>query len=760
MDTELREPVQVTSTPEHETDLTWGPDGDDLWFVSARDNRPDIFRAQRGDDQEYWWRNTEFTIEQITDDSATESRLKFGPTGERLFYVRGNGALWSMDTKSLDANQHTVGFSAPDFDVSPDGRWLAYSQEDEEFNSDIFLVPVDGSQRPYNISRHPDDDSHPRFSNDGEVLAFSSRRFEDETDICYVYLRDDLDDLTERDRRLEAALKKMKEQREAKGTKEKNKEPNQTSTEDPEVEDVEQDAKDKDGEAKRPVDVDLDGIEDRVRRISLPNVEERRLVWVGDSQQLAFVAEINEKRGIYSISLPDKLEPKFLSSKTGSSIVWSDEAEALFLNSSGKPNKVDLEGDSESYGFSTVQEFSRGQRFGHAFDVAWRTIRDRWYDERLGGKNWDQIRRRYRPMAAQSIDSQKFETVVEMMLGELNGSHLGFSSSDDDRYEPPPHPDRTAHLGLRFVADHQGPGLKIRDVLPESPVDRDEISIQPGDLLLEIDGVRVDPAMDLTKVLNGLPQRDVRLKIGKVNSNDDKTEEHVVRPSTYTSARRSLYEKWVIDSQEKVDEQSDGKLGYLHIRSMDKESFNEFERQLYAAGRGKEGMVIDVRDNGGGWTTDYLLTALTQPRHAITIPRGGGQGYPQDRKVFASWQKPIVVLCNQNSFSNAEIFSHAIKTLGRGKLVGVPTGGGVISTGSVQITDVGRMRMPFRGWFVLGTGDDMELNGAIPDLVIWPEPGEIPGGVDRQLESAIRLLREEVASQPDRPTIRYATEAR
>lgn len=760
MDTELREPVQVTSTPEHETDLAWGPDGDKLWFVSAQDNQADIFRAERNDDREFWWRNTEFTIEQITDDPATESRLKFDPPGERMFYVRGNGELWSMDAKSLDANQHAAGFSAPDFDVSRDGCWLAYSQEDDEFNSDIFLAPVDRSQPPYNVSRHPDDDSLPRFSNDGKVLAFSSRRFEDETDICYVYLRDDLDDLTERDRRLEAALTKMKEQREPKVKKEESKKSNQTDTEDSEVDDVEQDAKDKGKKSKQSVEVNLDGIEDRVRRISLPNVEERRLVWVGDSQQLAFVAEINEKRGIYTISLPDKLEPKFLSSKTGSHIVWSDKAEALFLNSSGKPAKVDLDGDSESYGFSTVQEFSRSLRFGHAFDVAWRTIRDGWYDERLGGKNWDQVRRRYRPMAAKSVDSHKFETVVEMMLGELNGSHLGFSSSDDDRYEPPPYPDRTAHLGLRFVADHRGPGLKIRDVLPGSPADRDEISIEPGDLLLEVDGVRVDPAMDFPKVLNGLPQRDVRLKIGKVNSSDEETAEHVVRPSTYSAARRALYQKWVIDSRDKVNDQSDGKLGYLHIRSMNMESFNEFERQLYAAGRGKEGMVIDVRDNGGGWTTDYLLTALTQPCHAITIPRGGGRGYPQDRKVFASWQKPIVVLCNQNSFSNAEIFSHAIRTLGRGKLVGVPTGGGVISTGSVPITDVGRMRMPFRGWFVIGTGDDMELNGAIPDLVVWPEPGEIPGGIDRQLESAIRLLSEEVATQPNRPTIRYATEAR
>jgi tricorn protease len=110
-------------------------------------------------------------------------------------------------------------------------------------------------------------------------------------------------------------------------------------------------------------------------------------------------------------------------------------------------------------------------------------------------------------------------------------------------------------------------------------------------------------------------------------------------------------------------------------------NFQEFERELYAAGCGREGLVIDVRENSGGWITDHLLTALTQPVHAFTVERGGAPGYPQGRKVYATWHKPIVVLCNQNSFSNAEIFCHAIRTLGRGRLVGVTTGGGVISTG-------------------------------------------------------------------------------
>ena len=111
--------------------------------------------------------------------------------------------------------------------------------------------------------------------------------------------------------------------------------------------------------------------------------------------------------------------------------------------------------------------------------------------------------------------------------------------------------------------------------------------------------------------------------------------------------------------------------------------------------------------------------------------------------MYATWTKPIVVLCNEKSFSNAEIFSHAIKNLKRGKLVGVPTAGGVISTGSKSIMDLGTIRMPGRGWF-LPNGEDMERNGAVPDHIVWPLPGEISSGKDRQLEKAIEVLVQDV----------------
>jgi tricorn protease len=194
-----------------------------------------------------------------------------------------------------------------------------------------------------------------------------------------------------------------------------------------------------------------------------------------------------------------------------------------------------------------------------------------------------------------------------------------------------------------------------------------------------------------------------------------------------------------------VDQLSGGKLGYLHIRAMDMGSVRDYERDLFAAAEGKLGLIIDVRDNGGGSTTDILLSSLTAPRHAYTASRGVDlktlpkDAYPRDRRLIFAYNREISVLCNQHSYSNAEIFSHAIKTIGRGKLVGTQTFGAVLSTGSYQLIDGTRMRTPFRGWY-LPDGTDMENHGATPDLPVAQTPDDEAAGRDPQLEAAVKEL--------------------
>ncbi|MFK7951237.1 MAG: S41 family peptidase, partial [Ekhidna sp.] len=223
-----------------------------------------------------------------------------------------------------------------------------------------------------------------------------------------------------------------------------------------------------------------------------------------------------------------------------------------------------------------------------------------------------------------------------------------------------------------------------------------------------------------------------------------------------SSLRSELYNNWVEERRKLVDKYSEGKLGYLHIQGMNWTSFERFERELMAAGYGKEGIVIDVRWNGGGWTTDYLMAVLSVRQHAYTVPRGATddlesnhtkfkETYPfSERLPLASWTKSSIVVCNSNSYSNAEIFAHAYKTLDMGTLVGQPTFGAVISTGGTGLMDGSFVRMPFRAWYVKATEENMEHGPAVPDILVDHVPAYKALKVDPQLKKSVDWLLSEM----------------
>ncbi len=760
MDTELREPQQITSTPEEEEDPAFSPDGDAIYFVSDQGGQSDIWRVERSDPELYWWLNETFEFKQLTQDVEVDTHIRFSPDGTQFAFVKGLGDLWVMKPDGKDARRILESNNHPDYDWSPDGKWIVYQVYDNDFNRDIWVLPTDGSAPPVNISRHPYNEFGPVWSPNGKLIAFIGERLDRDRDIFYVWLQEKDDEQTKRERTLEKALEKMNKARKRveKESKKENKEEEEKDEEKCKTNE-EKDSEEKKEEKNLPeVIIDFERIHERIRRIAIPDSTEGQLFWSHDSRKLAFTATIDGKRGIYTVEIPDELKPKLLTTTVGSYPIWLKEGNQIIWLSGGVPASVSSGGKETKYPFNVKQEVDRKARYAAAFDLAWRTMRDRYYDERLGNRNWDAIRRKYADMAAEAVDPESFGMLLNLMLGELNGSHLGFSPSQRS-YRPPAQGWNiaTAHLGVRFEPDYKGPGWKIKEILPRGPADKEKNAIRPGEVILSVDGVNVDPAMDPSQVLNGVLDRDISLRIQGAG---DETREVNLRPISYGAARGLLYEKWLRDNRQKIDKASDGSLGYVHIRGMSWPSFRKFEQELYAVGAGKDGLIIDVRENGGGFTADHLLTILTQPTHAITVPRDGGPGYPQDRRVYATWNKPIAVLCNQNSFSNAEIFSHAIKTLKRGHLIGVPTAGGVISTGRKRIMDVGYLRVPFRGWFVLPTGEDMELNGAIPDFIVWNRPGQIPQGEDAQLDKAIEVLLNDVETwktQP-RPTLRKASE--
>ena len=394
MDTELREPKQVTDTAEEERDVLFAPDNKSIVFISDKGEQCDIWSAHRGDEKQYWWQNDEFTLKQLTDDSDVEESMQWSPVGDRLAFVKSRGDLWVMNPDGNDAKRVFSSWNVPEYDWSPDGKWFVYALSDDDFNQDIYLAPVDGSREPFNLSMHPDNDDSPVWSPDGSMIAYTGRHISDEVDIYYVYLQAAKNDESSRDRTLKEAIEKMQ-----KGRKKSSSEPGSAKKEEPKPDEPAQQAKpqgkpdepaakadaaetkkkeaekpEEDSPKVKPVEIDFEGIHDRIHRISIPDSREQNLFWSHDSKKLAFTASIDRKTGTYTVSFPDELKPKLLTSDTGSRPVWIKTGNQILWLHRGVPASLSAaNGKSTAYSFSARQATDVGTRFETAFMQCWRS---------------------------------------------------------------------------------------------------------------------------------------------------------------------------------------------------------------------------------------------------------------------------------------------------------------------------------------------------------------------------------------------------
>jgi len=747
-DTVLREPNRITRTDAREEDPVFSPDGQ--WIYFLRDDGIDcnVWRIRRRHEDNYWWRAESFEEQQVTRGPEPKRRMRLSPDGARIAYVSGGGNLYVAKADGSADEMLFKCWDAPTFDWSPDSGWLVFAAQDQNFNRDIYILPADGSREPFNLSRHPDFEGSPKWSPDGRRIAFTGRRLNNEMGLFYVDLKIEEAVRSTRDRReldAESAMRDdplYRQEDSDRGDHEANEEPEEKPAEESAVTPAPPEKVPAPEKPKRKrMRIDFEGLSDRIVRLNTRGIEPERILWSADSESLLFQSRNSSTDKLFGIearqgaSMQEKAEFRGLPIRVekDGSLFWIVDRTPAVLK----------KGKLTRYPISTrlVRDRVAHQRLWYR--SVWRTLRDRFYDPSMNGRDWEKILAKYEEAAAHAPDSPTFDGVIGMMLGELNASHLTFISA----VWPKPWENEgaefqsTRHLGIRFQRHGAGAPLTVGSVIAGSPAALCKPPVQPGDTIVKINGRAIDGSMPLHRFMNGRLDREIELV---VRDKEGKEHVHELNPISYDRARDLAEAQVVLDNRKRVEEISGGRLGYVHIARMYWNEFEQFEREIYAAGHGKEGLVIDIRDNGGGFITDHLLTVLCQPRHAVTIPRGGGPGYPQDRKVYASWHKPLVVVCNQNSFSNAEIFAHAIKTLKRGPIVGVPTAGGVISASREKILDAGTLRVPFRGWFSPEDGTDMEMNGAVPDHIVWPEPGQLVAGEDPQLQKAVEVLIKDV----------------
>ena len=728
-DQEIAKPptVRITATPEREEHVSWSPDGKRLLFASARDANIDLYIARPADEDTPWTDSFNFTLSRLTDSPAVERFARFSPDGDRVAFVRHKGDLVVMPSEGGAETVLLEHWTTPDYAWSPDGAWIAYSTPDESYNSEVWIVPATGGTA-YNVSRHPDDDFGPHWSKDGRRLVWLSKRRADTFDVWGVWL-------TRADDERTAAqwLKVWNEKDEPKKNKGDDEKSNGENG--------------SDDEEKQPelptVTIDFDDLWRRAHAITDLKGDEGSVRISPDGKTVIFTAEHEGEEDLYSVRW-DGEDIKRLT-KDGAEpedMVFGPKGKTIFyLDGKGKIKRVGLDakaGDAVPFAARYLVD-SRKEREA-VFEAAWRALDENFYDPDFHGVDWPAQREKYRPWALEASTEADFADVVNLMLGELNASHMGYYPPGTRRGDPG-RGESTGWLGVTFDPAAGGPGILIHEVLPDSPAARSDVGLRAGDRLLSVNGAEITTGTNVF----GLFADTVGLRTPiTVRAGDGGERTVVVEPIGYRGQRGLRYQEWVRERRRLTEEFSDGRLGYLHIQGMNIPSFEEFERNLHAAAHGKEGLLIDVRSNGGGWTTDYLMAVLMVRRHAYTVPRDGdpeNPAYPQGRLPLAAWTRPAATLCNEDSYSNAEIFSHAFKSLERGPLVGSPTFGAVISTGGTRLLNGALVRLPGRGWFVASTGVNMENNGAVPDVIVWQPPAEDSSAdADTQLERAVEVL--------------------
>jgi tricorn protease len=370
------------------------------------------------------------------------------------------------------------------------------------------------------------------------------------------------------------------------------------------------------------------------------------------------------------------------------------------------------------------------------FAQCWRALSDNFYDPQHHGANWNAVREKFLPLVGHTATREDLYALVSMMLGELNASHLGISGKM-------PTPDEwTADLGLIFDDTYKGPGLKVVEVLKRGPADKRGLDIKPGDVVLSIDRVELTDKVNVSKLLNNKIGEGVSLEIAS-DPKDAKTKRKVeIVGGNRNRISQLMYERWAERNAAEVAKASGGKVGYIHIPSMDDTGLDAFVRALYSDHFDKEAIVIDVRFNGGGFTHDQVLNYLAGKAHTFFKQRDGGEGLVL-RATDRKWTKPMVVMTNNRSYSDAEIFPHAFRSLGLGKLVGQATGGFVIGTGSTRLIDGSTFRLPRIGVYT-SKGINMEKQGVTPDVAVEVTPDDWFRGIDGQLLKAVDVVAADV----------------
>lgn len=692
--------LQRLTTPSDErvSEVLWGDDSKTIYYTRTNRGWTNIFKtAADGSEREsvvYLSRNN-------------VKNLVKNHKGDKFAFVDGSRSLMIYDMKTASASKLTDAefwsFQSYAMSFSADDSYLAFDAM-HMFERDVFLYSfMDGSVR--NFTHSASIESGAVFSPDGKDMYLLANPTS-----------------TSFPRGAQSALYKLPLRKYSSPFKSDS------------IDKLFEQSKEGDKKGKTKKDsslvIDFNGIHERMSRVERDGSQGGLYVYSAKGKDYLLYRSYGAGASeVYCLEISDpEAKPKQVKNLNGGSFFSCKDA--LYCLSGGAIYKVEPSSASATKtSVSKDVESVLQDEFTQMFYEAWAVMEQNYYDVNFHGTDWNADRDYYASFLPYVRTRANLRTLITDMLGELNSSHQGFTSSGaEERSET-----RIRSYATGIIFSNSSP-YKVSGILSDSPADKIDVDIRKGDQLVAVDGQRIDSATNRERYFSGATARDeIELTFERAGKEFDVK----IHPATFSAIKTLSYKEWETQRAEMVADKTDDKVAYIHIRAMGAEDLNSFLLKMHTEAYDKQALIVDLRYNNGGNVHKEVIDFLRGQAHFEWSYRD----FPKSTHPnVAPAGKPIVVLINEHSLSDAEVTSNGIKTLGIAKLVGTETYRWIIFTSSVRLLDGSSVRMPAWGCYNILDGQDLEMTGVKPDIYVKNTFKDRLEGNDPQLEAAIKEI--------------------
>lgn len=687
-----------------------------------KDNKTLLFSQTHKGYQNWFTRNADGTgvVKQHTSDLRNNRDVVLNKELTKAVYLSGRDEVRLMDLSSFKSSvivkDEIWAFqnSSPSF--SPDGNYVLFTAI-RNFEQDIFVHNLSNGQTT-NLTNTGVTEASPYWSPDGKYIYFASNRTKPayptgmQFSSIYKMALENIDEPYRQSKFDELFRDAKPEKNDTTNTKDKNakKTPSAAETK------------------NQIVTIDFEHLSDRISQVSPSSgTQHNPAVFQKGDKTFVFFSSNHEGKGALYRHVSEPFEEGKTEKVTDTHIAQLFEVGGKhYALSSGTIHKYNIDAnklDKVNISFKFTRDLA--QEFKQMFYETWAGIEENFYDADFHGVNWAGVKRKYEGYLDAINTRTDLRILLNDMLGELNSSHLGFNSTGAE--ERKAFNFVTNELGLIYDAEDP---FRVARIVPNSPASRKEVDIKAGDRLVAVNGQEIDPSADRDLYFTWPSLApEIQLTVAR----DGKEHDVNIRPQSSSSFKELLYDEWIKENRHKVDTWSNNRIAYSHMKNMGGGELNRFLIDMAEQENNKEAIILDLRYNTGGNVHDEVLRFLQQ-RPYLQWQYRGGKRAPQGN--FTPAGKPIVLLINEQSLSDAEMTAAGFKALKLGKVIGTETYRWIIFTSAKGLVDGSMYRVPAWGCYTLD-GQDLEMSGVSPDIYVKNTVADRIADKDPQLERAV-----------------------